>query len=622
MEKQLDGGEAIVEIPCGEHKSNYSDEYRKIEVNNRLTSQQVDVEDDDDVDDIYRKEATKAKPTGKLCKKIKLLFSVKYISIFSITIVLILIKTIDKLENIDIWIFELWEWCVLILAILCGRFLSTWCINAILLLIETQFLLKKKVMYYVHSLRKSVGVFIWFGLILLTWGLLINRGVGKLRNKSKLIVKYITRGLAATLVVAGLWILRTLLVKIINSSIYVSRYFYRIQYDLFNYYILLILSGPPLMGGSESINGCNLPSTRFSSTKEEEGEQEAEMVIDMLELQNLDPNNISVWTMMGLIKAVKDSDFPFDANSGHAIFMDVAKPGHEYITEDDLLRFMKKDEVKQVLARIGGESSETITSITNRSFINWVENVAEHHKGLVLSITDTKFAIKRLNKFVTGITVVVLIIIWLIITKIATTEVLLFISSQFLLAIFTFGASAKSTLEAIIFVFVKYPFDVGDRCIVDGVQVVVEEVNLLTTVFLKYDYEKIIYPNSELASKAISNFNRSPDMSDCVDFDLDVSTAKETISVLKAKIKGYIDRKPEFWHPEHTVRVKGIQDVNKIKMSLYVTHTINFQNYEKRNNRISNLVAKLKNLFEELGIKCHYLSPRSLYDGTLADENI
>lgn len=52
--------------------------------------------------------------------------------------------------------------------------------------------------------------------------------------------------------------------------------------------------------------------------------------------------------------------------------------------------------------------------------------------------------------------------------------------------------------------------------------------------------EKIYYPNSELASKAISNFNRSPDMSDSVDFDLDVSTSNEIISVLKAKIKGCV----------------------------------------------------------------------------------
>ena len=31
--------------------------------------------------------------------------------------------------------------------------------------------------------------------------------------------------------------------------------------------------------------------------------------------------------------------------------------------------------------------------------------------------------------------------------------------------------TAKTVFEAIIFVFVMHPFDVGDRCVVDGVQV-------------------------------------------------------------------------------------------------------------------------------------------------------
>jgi len=49
-------------------------------------------------------------------------------------------------------------------------------------------------------------------------------------------------------------------------------------------------------------------------------------------------------------------------------------------------------------------------------------------------------------------------------------------------------------------------------------QMVVEEMNILTTVFLKYDNEKIFYPNSVLSTKPISNFYRSPEMSDSVEF--------------------------------------------------------------------------------------------------------
>nr|XP_043627209.1 mechanosensitive ion channel protein 10-like [Erigeron canadensis] len=197
---------------------------------------------------------------------------------------------------------------------------------------------------------------------------------------------------------------------------------------------------------------------------------------------------------------------------------------------------------------------------------------------------------------------------------IATREVLLFISSQFLLAVFTFGNSAKSTFEAMIFVFLKHPFDVGDRCVIDGVQVVVEEVSILTTVFLKYDNEKIYYPNSILATKSISNFNRSPEMRDTVEFELDVSTSVDNISALKAKIKTYIDSKPHLWRPKHNVRVREIVDVNKMKMRLDVTHTINFQNYEEKNDRRSNLVLELRNIFQQLGIKVYQILPPTSSD--------
>lgn len=70
---------------------------------------------------------------------------------------------------------------------------------------------------------------------------------------------------------------------------------------------------------------------------------------------------------------------------------------------------------------------------------------------------------------------------------------------------------------------------------------VVEEMNILTTVFLRYDNEKIFYPNSVLATKPISNFYRSPEMGDSVEFAVDFSTSLETIAALKARIKAYVN---------------------------------------------------------------------------------
>ncbi|KAK1413834.1 hypothetical protein QVD17_29570 [Tagetes erecta] len=581
-------------------------------------------EEDDDEDAYYTK-IIESNQTGKRSKKIKVWFFIEFSLFVCITVVLVLSTTVDKLDK-RIWSLELWKWCVLVLVMFCGRLFSEWFTNTVVFLIEKEFLLKKKVLYFVYSLQKSVRVFIWIGLILLTWGLLINRGVNRSRHTTK-VLNYITRGIASTLVGAGAWTLKTLFVKLLASSFHVKIFFDRIQENIFHQYVLQTLSVPP--GDSESIPSRQLS---FKSSKSEKGKQKKERIIDVQKLQKMKRGKVSAWTMKGLIKVISKSGFSTLSNAldesedaaeqdeqkegtitceweaqnvGYAIFTNVAKHRHNYIEEDDLLRFMSKDDVKKVLPLFEG-AVET-GRIKRKSFSNWVVNVYKERKFLALSLNDTKTAIEELNKLVSGLVLFVLIIVWLLLMGIATTEVLLFISSQLLLGVFMFGTSAKTAFEAIIFVFIMHPFDVGDRCVVDGVQVVVEEVNILTTVFLRYDNEKIYYPNAILATKAISNFNRSPEMSDSVEFDLDVSTSVEKILALKAKIKTYIDSKPQLWRPKHSVRVREIEDVNKMKMCLYVTHTINFQNYDEKSDRRSNLVMELKNIFEELEIKYHLL---------------
>ena len=71
-------------------------------------------------------------------------------------------------------------------------------------------------------------------------------------------------------------------------------------------------------------------------------------------------------------------------------------------------------------------------------------------------------------------------------------------------------------------------------------QLVVEEMNILTTTFLRYDNQKICYPNSVLSNKPISNYYRSPDMGDAIDFCIHISTPVEKIALMKEKITRYI----------------------------------------------------------------------------------
>ncbi|THG12366.1 mechanosensitive ion channel protein 10-like [Camellia sinensis] len=585
-------------------------------------------EEEEDDEDVYK--TSNLKFDEKVGKKLKVMVLLEWIAFVCIMVVLIASLTVDKLQHHTVWSLEIWKWGVLVLVIFCGRLFTEWFINVIVFLIERNFLLKKKVLYFVYGLKKSVRLFIWLGLVLLAWVLLINRGVKRSRKTTR-ILNYITRALASSLIGASIWMLKTLLIKLLASSFHVTRFFDRIQESIFHQYVLQSLSGPPLMEYAERV-GSARSGGQLSFKNLKNGKQmEKEEVIDVEKLYKMKQEKISAWTMRGLITVIqgsglstisdaleesvdddgieqKDKEITSEWEAKAAafrIFKNVAKPGHKYIDEEDLLPFMKKEEVDNMLPMFEGAAATG--KIKKSSLRNWVVNVYNERKVLAHSLNDAKTAIEELNKISSGIILVVIIIVWLLLMGFATTEVLLFIGSQLLLLAFMFGNTCKTVFEAIIFVFVMHPFDIGDRCVIDGVQMIVEEVNILTTIFLRYDNEKIIYPNSVLATKPISNFYRSPEMSDSVEFSVDVSTSAESIMGLKAKIKAYLESKPQHWRPNHSVQVKEIEDVNKMKMGLYVTHTINFQNYGEKSNRRSELVFELKKIFEELGIKYHLL---------------
>lgn len=275
-----------------------------------------------------------------------------------------------------------------------------------------------------------------------------------------------------------------------------------------------------------------------------------------------------------------------------------------FIEENELLGFMTKEHVERLFAFFP-EAKET-RKIRKSFFKRWMVMVSREQKSLIRALKDTKTAIKELDNLASAVLLVVVIILWLLQTGLLTTQVLIFISSQLLLLQFIFGNAAKDLFEAIVFVFVKHPFDVSDRCLVDGDKLEVEEMNIMTTVFLTEDGEKKSYPNSVLASKPIINSSRSENMNESVEFMVDFSASDESLEALTNKIREYIERKPKHWHRDHSVAFKEIAEADNskvLKMALHVTHTLDFQEAKERTKRRSELLLELKKIFEELHLK-------------------
>ncbi|GMJ07590.1 mechanosensitive channel of small conductance-like 10 [Hibiscus trionum] len=457
--------------------------------------------------------------------------------------------TVDKLHNTRVWDLKAWKWCLLVLVTFSGMLIARWLVSLVVFLIEINFLLRKKVIFH--------------------------------KNK----------------------------------------FFDRVQESIFHQYILQTLSGPPLleMDGKTMVrlNVGNATKGKGSKTKR----------IGKRKVHRLRRDSVSSWHMKVLVDAITDSGLSINSNAlddgsfdqgveladkeitneeeakyaAHHIFCNVARHDgwhKSYIDEDDLLRFMIKEEVDLVFPLFEGSNTGRID---RKSFTNWMVKVYMDRKALAFSLFDTRRVVEQLNKLVSVILIVVTFIIWLLLVGTATTRVLLVIAA------FLFGESFKTIFQVVIFIFVMHPFDVGDRCVVDGVQLEVEEINIFTTTFLKLNNEKVYYPNSVLFSKPISNYYRSPDMGDAIEFCIDLKTPAEIIGRLKDKIRTHLEANSPIWHPRHLVVVTEIGNDNKLKMALHCSHTMNFQDFRERNKRRTDLIIELKRILEALGISYNIL---------------
>lgn len=178
-------------------------------------------------------------------EKISIWVLLEWFSLILIIGALVCSLTIDYFKKKKLWKLGLWKWELLILVLICGRLVSSWIVRIIVFCIERNFLLRKRVLYFVYGVRKAVQNCLWLGLVLIAWHCLFDQRVERETNSE--VLKYATKILICLWVGVMLWLVKTLLVKVLASSFHVSTYFDRIQEALFNQYLIETLSGPPLI---------------------------------------------------------------------------------------------------------------------------------------------------------------------------------------------------------------------------------------------------------------------------------------------------------------------------------------------------------------------------------------
>ncbi|XP_050367448.1 mechanosensitive ion channel protein 6-like isoform X2 [Argentina anserina] len=433
----------------------------------------------------------------------------QWLSLVLIIAALVCSLCIRVLRQMYLWKLKLWKWEVLILVSICGRLVSGWVIKIMVFFVERNFLLRKRVLYFVYGIRKPVQNCIWLGFVLLAWHFMLIRKVEEETNNKTL--EYVTKGLLCLLIGVLLWLVKTLVVKVLASSFHVRSYFDRIQDALFNQYVIQTLSGRPLIevqnaedeeerfadevrklqsaagvtmssdlrsnafpsarigravgsGSGRSgpliaaSGGLAAKSSKFPRPTMSKKSEEASITID--HLHRLNPRNVSAWNMKRLMNIVRkghlttldeqilDTTEPDEGDTkikseveakaaAKQIFRNVARPGSKYICMEDLLRFMGEEEALKTMSLFEG-SSET-RRIRKTSLKNWVVNCFRERRALALTLNDTKTAVNRLRIVVDVLVGIVIVIIWLLVLNIVTSENIVFATSQLVVVAFVFG---------------------------------------------------------------------------------------------------------------------------------------------------------------------------------------
>ena len=161
---------------------------------------------------------------------------------------------------------------------------------------------------------------------------------------------------------------------------------------------------------------------------------------------------------------------------------------------------------------------------------------------------------------------------------------------------FVFSATAQEVLGSCIFLFVKHPFDVGDRVDIGDKALVVERISLLYTVFKEIGTHKTTQvPNLTLNSLWIDNITRSKAMRERLLVYVSFDTTLEDVQLLRDEMQNFVCAKENMrdFQADVEVEITGIAEMNKLELKVEIKHKSNWSNEAVRASRRSKFMCAL-----------------------------
>ncbi|KAK9364702.1 Mechanosensitive ion channel-domain-containing protein [Lipomyces kononenkoae] len=220
--------------------------------------------------------------------------------------------------------------------------------------------------------------------------------------------------------------------------------------------------------------------------------------------------------------------------------------------------------------------------------------LGRERKSVSRSMHDVDNAIDALNHVLTTVVLIAAIFILSAFlnqnfgTMLATAGTILLSFS------FVFATTAAELLSSCIFLFVKHPYDVGDRVDINTFKYVVDHISLLYTVFRRVDNNKSVQvPNSVLNTLWVENVSRSLAMYDSVALEVNFGTTADDIEVLQEYLENFVKANSRDFYPQVNITVSDIPAMDRMEISFTVRHKSNMANEILRSQRHNKFMCEV-----------------------------
>ncbi|EAQ87007.1 hypothetical protein CHGG_08260 [Chaetomium globosum CBS 148.51] len=273
------------------------------------------------------------------------------------------------------------------------------------------------------------------------------------------------------------------------------------------------------------------------------------------------------------------------------LWMSFVVEGQEALSLDDIIEVMGPAHREEATECFNAIDADQNGDISLDEMIRKVVEIGKERKAIGHSMKDIGQALAVFDKVLLFVVLIVVIIIFLAVFQSSFIATLTTAGTTLLSLSFVFAVTTQEFLGSCIFLFVKHPYDVGDRVDITGPekeQLIVEKISLLYTLTSQV-------PNIVLNNAWVENVTRSKAMKEVIDVNVAFDTSFEDIELLRLELEQFVrspDNSRDF-QPDIAIGVGGVGDCDKLTLKIAIKHKSNWHNDAVRATRRSKFLCAL-----------------------------